>query len=282
VATEIHALIEEGAARLRRAADDPRREAELLLAAALGRSRASLHANPDERILDCDATDRYESHVTRRATGEPVAYILGEKEFWSLTLAVTRDVLVPRPETELVVERALAHLAEGAEGRVLDVATGSGAIALAIAHERHGCRVLGTDVSSPAVALATANAHRLGLVNARFDTGPWYGPARGERFDLITCNPPYVADGDQRLAWQVRRHEPRQALYAGATGLEALQIVVAGASAHLLPAGWLVVEHGSTQGEAVRALFGAAGFRGVTTYSDLAGHERCSEGAHLL
>jgi release factor glutamine methyltransferase len=279
VATEIRSLIEEGAARLRRAADNPRREAELLLAAALGRSRASLLANPEERIVDCDATDRYESHVTRRAIGEPVAYILGEKEFWSLTLAVTHDVLVPRPETELVVERALGHLAEGVEGRrVLDLATGSGAIALAIAHERPACRVLGTDVSGAAIALAMANARRLGLANTRFETGSWYEPAGEVRFDVITCNPPYVAEGDGGLAWQVRRHEPPQALYAGPTGLEALQTVVAGASARLLPAGWLVVEHGATQGEAVRALFGAAGFREVTTFRDLAGHERCTEG----
>jgi release factor glutamine methyltransferase len=283
VATEIRALIEEGVARLRRATDDPRREAELLLAAALGRSRASLHANPEERIVDCDVTDRYESHVTRRAIGEPVAYILGEKEFWSLTLAVTRDVLVPRPETELVVERALVHLAEGAGGRVLDLATGSGAIALAIAYERPASRVLGTDVSGPAVALATTNARRLGLErNTRFETGSWYEPAGEGRFDVITCNPPYVADGDGSLAWQVRRHEPHQALYAGPTGLEALQAVVAGASAHLLPAGRLVVEHGSTQGEAVRALFDAAGFREVATFRDLAGHERCSETIRLV
>jgi HemK-like putative methylase len=131
VASEIRALIDEGAARLVRVADDPRREAELLLAAALGRSRAALLAGPEERILDCDATDRYESHVTRRAGGEPFAYILGEQEFWSLPLAVTHDVLVPRAETELVVERALAHLPPGSDGPVLDLATGSGAIALA-------------------------------------------------------------------------------------------------------------------------------------------------------
>ena len=219
MATEIRALIEEGAARLRRAADDPRREAELLLAAALGRSRASLLTNPEERIVDCDATDRYESHVTRRAIGEPVAYILGEKEFWSLTLAVTPDVLVPRPETELVVERALAHLAEDVEERrVLDLATGSGAIALAIAHERPPCRVLGTDASGPAVALATANARRLGLANTRFETGSWYEPAGEERFDVITCNPPYVADGDVSLAWQVRRHEPHTGALCRADG----------------------------------------------------------------
>ena len=278
MATEIRALIEEGVARLRRATDDPRREAELLLADALGRSRAWLLANPAERVLDCAATDLYESHVTRRASGEPVAYIMGEKEFWSMTLAVTRDVLVPRPETELVVERALAHLALGGARRVLDLATGSGAIALAIARERPACQVLGTDVSGAAIALATANTQRLGLANVRFETGTWYEPASEELFDVITCNPPYVADGDAGLAWQVRRHEPHRALYAGPTGLEALHTVIAGAPARLLPAGWLVLEHGSTQGEGVRGLLAAARFTEVSTFRDLAGHERCTEG----
>jgi release factor glutamine methyltransferase len=278
MATEIRALIDEGAARLKRTADDPAREAELLLAAALGRSRAWLIANLDERILDCDATDRFESHVTRRATGEPVAYIVGEKEFWSLPLAVTREVLVPRPETELLVERALAHLPGRVEVRVLDLATGSGAIALAIAHERPDCRVLGTDVSAAAIAIAAANARRLGLRNVGFTVGAWYDPATRRRFDLIACNPPYVADQDPDLAWQVRRHEPSQALYAGPTGLEALQIVVAGAPDHLQPGGWLVLEHGATQGEAVRKLLCAVGLGDVATHRDLAGQERCTEG----
>jgi release factor glutamine methyltransferase len=278
VATEIQALIEEGAARLARTADDPRREAQLLLAAALGRSRASLLANPDERILDCDATDRYESHLTRRAIGEPVAYILGEKEFWSLKLAITRDVLVPRAETELLVERALAHLPPGTRGRVLDLGTGSGAVALAVAHERPACRVLGTDASPPAVALAASNARRLELANAYFATGDWYEPAGDGRFHLITCNPPYVADDDPELAWQVRRHEPPRALFAGPTGLEALRTVVSGAASRLVGGGWLVLEHGAAQGEAVRALLGAVGFTAVATFHDLAGHERCTEG----
>jgi release factor glutamine methyltransferase len=278
MATEIHALIEEGVARLRRAADDPRREAELLLAAALQRSRAWLLAHPDERILDCDATDRYESHVTRRATGEPVAYILGEKEFWSLPLAVTRDVLVPRAETELVVERALAHLPAGEQRSILDLGTGSGAIALAIAHDRPACRVLGTDVSGAAVALAASNARRLGIRNTDFEAGAWYDPATEQRFDVIACNPPYVADGDPEVAWQVRRHEPAQAVYAGPTGFEALRTVVAGAPGRLVPGGWLVLEHGTTQGTGVRELLGVAGLVEVATFRDAAGHERCSEG----
>jgi release factor glutamine methyltransferase len=279
MASEVRALIEEGATRLRRSAEDPRREAELLLAAALGRTRAWLLTHPEARIVDCDATDRYESHLTRRATGEPVAYIVGEREFWSLPLAVTPDVLVPRPETELVVERALAHLPVDIEARVLDLATGSGAIALAIARERPRCRVLGADVSDPATAVAAGNAQRLGLDNVRFAVGRWYDAAGDEPFAVIACNPPYVADDDPELAWQVRRYEPARALFAGPTGLEALRTVIAGAPAHLAPAGWLVVEHGARQGEAVRALLGAAGFSEVATFRDLAGHERVSEGA---
>ena len=141
MATEIRALLDEGAAKLARACDEPRREAEVLLGAALGRSRAWLLANPDERVLDCEATDRYEAFLTRRAHGEPVAYLLGEKEFWSLPLRVRPGVLVPRPETELVVERVLAHLPADRDLEVLDLASGSGAIALAIASERPRCRV---------------------------------------------------------------------------------------------------------------------------------------------
>lgn len=271
-------LIDEGAAHLVRVADDPRREAELLLAAAIGRDRAWLHGHAEEQVLDCDATDRFEAYLTRRSLGEPVAYILGVKEFWSLELAVTPDVLVPRPETELVVERALARVPAGAAGRVLDLATGSGAIALAVAHERHDCAVLGTDRSEAAVALAAANARRLGLANAAFRAGSWYAPVAGERFEAIACNPPYVAEADPALDWQVRRFEPLQALYAGRTGLEALETVIAGAAAHLLPGGWLVLEHGATQGAAVRALLRAARFQEVATRADLAGLERCTEG----
>ena len=149
MATEIRALLDEGAARLGRVADEPRREAEVLLGAALGRTRAWLLAHPEERILDCEATDRYEAHVTRRGSGEPVAYLLGEKEFWSLPLAVGPGVLIPRPETELLVERALAHLPADRPCAVLDLATGSGAVALAIARERPLARVVATDVVEP-------------------------------------------------------------------------------------------------------------------------------------
>jgi release factor glutamine methyltransferase len=281
MATEVSQLIDEGIARLRRVTDQPRREAEILLGAALGRSRAWLLAHADERILDCDATDRYEAHVTRRARGEPVAYILGEKEFWSLALEVTRGVLVPRPETERVVELALGHLAHDAGQRVLDLATGSGAIALAIAHERRRARVIGTDISGAALAVARRNAQKLELRNVSFTQGDWFEPVGRERFDLIVSNPPYIADGDARVEPAVRRYEPRDALYSGSDGLDALRLIVASAPAHLAPGGWLVVEHGDQQGPAVRQLLAAAGFTAVATHQDLAGRDRCSEGCSL-
>lgn len=279
MATEIRALLDEGAAKLARVSDQPRREAEVLLGAALGRDRAWLLAHPEERVLDCEATDRYEALLTRRAHGEPVAYLLGTREFWSLSLGVGPGVLVPRPETERVVERALAHLPSDRDLEVLDLASGSGAIALAIASERPRCRVVATDAAPQAVATTRDNARRLGL-DGRVAVleGDWFAPVAGRRFDLIASNPPYIARDDPRVEPGVRRYEPAAALFAGPTGLEALQRVIAAAPSHLRPGGWLVVEHGDTQGEAVRGCFAAAGFEAVQTLRDLAGRERCSEG----
>jgi release factor glutamine methyltransferase len=279
MATEIRSLLDEGAAKLARACDEPRREAEVLLGAALGRSRAWLLAHPEECILDCEATDRYEAYVTRRAHGEPVAYLLGEREFWSLPLRVAPGVLVPRPETELVVERALAHFPAGTAFEALDLAAGSGAIALALASERPHCRVTATDLSPAAVAITRENSLRLRLSDrVSVLQGRWFEPLAGRRFDVIVCNPPYIATDDARVEPAVRRYEPPEALFSGPTGLEALQAIAAGAPGHLRPGGWLVVEHGDTQGEAVRALFKAAGFQDVQTFRDLGGRERCTEG----
>ena len=279
MATEVRALLDEGTARLARVTDDPRREAEVLLGAALGRTRAWLLAHPEERILDCEATDRYEAGITRRAHGEPVAYILGEKEFWSLPFVVGPGVLIPRPETELVVERALAHFPPDAAFAALDLAAGSGAIALAIAHERPRCRMTATDLSGAAVTTTRANATRLGLA-ARVEVvqGSWFEPVADRTFDIIVSNPPYIALDDPRVEPGVRRFEPPQALFAGSTGLEAIETIAAGARRHLAPGGWLVLEHGDTQGESVRDLLRRAGFERVQTHRDLAGHERCTEG----
>jgi release factor glutamine methyltransferase len=279
MATDIRTLLDEGAAQLGRVAEAPRREAEVLLGAALGRTRAWLLAHPEERILDCEATDRYEAYVTRRRLGEPVAYLLGEKEFWSLPLVVGPGVLIPRPETELLVERALAHLPADRPCAVLDLATGSGAVALAIAQERPLGRVVATDSATVAVVTARANAIRLGLAGrVQVLEGEWYAPVAAQAFDLIASNPPYIAVDDPRVEPAVRRFEPGEALFAGPTGLEALQHIIAGAPGHLVAGGWLVLEHGDTQGESVRRLLEATGFVDVRTSLDLAGRERCTEG----
>ncbi len=278
MSTEVAALLVEGAARLARVAEDPRAEAQLLLAAALRKPRAWLIAHAEERVLDCDATDRYEAYVTRRALGEPVAYVLGVREFWSLPLEVGPAVLVPRPETELVVERALLKVPE-VRVRVLDLGTGSGAIALAIASERPDCAVLGVDREAAALEVARRNALRLRLHNVEFAQGDWYAACPpGERYALVASNPPYVAEADPRLAADVRRHEPHAALYSGPTGLEAFAAIVAGAPARLTPGGWLVLEHGEGQAEAVRALLRTHGFAEVASWRDLAGIERVTEG----
>ena len=278
MATEVSRLIDEGVARLQRVTDQARLEAEILLGAALGQSRAWLLGHADERILDCDAKDRYEAYVTRRSHGEPVAYILGEKEFWSLTLAVSPDVLVPRPETELVVELALRHVPRDSPARILDLGTGSGAIALAVAHERPRARVTGTDIAESALAIATRNAAHLQLTNVVFRQGSWFAPVAGQRFDLVVANPPYIADDDARVEAAVRRYEPRGALFAGADGLEALRAIAAAAGTHLVPGGGLILEHGDRQGLAVRELLAGTGFAAIATHRDLAGLERCTAG----
>jgi release factor glutamine methyltransferase len=278
MATEVSALLAEGDARLARVAERPRQEAEILLGAALGRSRAWLLAHGEERVLDCEATDVYEAHLARRARGEPMAYILGEKEFWSLRFAVTPAVLIPRPETELVVELSLAWLPPRAAARVLDLGSGSGAIAIAIAHERPRLTVVGVDVSDEAVEMARLNAAQLGVDNAAFRAGHWYEPVAGERYDLIASNPPYIATTDPRVEREVRLFEPPPALYSGADGLDALRTIVVGAASHLVPGGGLILEHGDGQGAAVRDLLDLHGFEQVSTHRDLAGRDRCTAG----
>ncbi|HKY00016.1 MAG TPA: peptide chain release factor N(5)-glutamine methyltransferase [Steroidobacteraceae bacterium] len=261
--------------RLRAASPTPALDAEVLVAHVLGARRAALAADP-ARPLAPEETLALESLARRRLAGEPVAYLTGRREFWSLDLEVTPDVLVPRPETELVVERALAAIEGRERPSVLDLGTGSGAIAAAIARERPDADVTATDSSAAALAVAARNAARLALPNLRLLEGSWFGPVASSRFDVIASNPPYVAAGDPALA--ALAHEPAGALVAGAEGLEALAAIAAGACEHLVPGGALVLEHGAAQGAAVRALLEAAGLVGAGTRRDLAGHERVTEG----
>ena len=252
-----------------------RLEAEILLAHVLQRPRAYLYANPDLE-LQSDRSETFSKLVERRAKGEPVAYLTGVREFWSLPLKVTRDVLIPRPETELLVEAALARIPDREAARVADIGTGSGAVALALASERKQADIHATDISAAAISLARENARTLGL-DVQFHTGSWCEPLQG-RFDLIVSNPPYVADNDPHLQRGDCRFEPRDALTPGGDGLGAIREITAQASKMIRPGGWLLFEHGFEQGEAVCEILMDEGFSGVESLRDLEGHERVSLG----
>lgn len=246
------------------------REARLLLARVTGFSEASVLAFP-ERALPAEPAQRFGSLVERRQRGEPVAYLLGEKEFYGLRLAVNPAVLIPRPETELLVELALQRRFAS----VLDLGTGSGAIALAVKHQRAGARVVAVDSSAAALVVAKRNGAALGL-DVEWRHGRWFEPMARERFDLVLANPPYVAAGDPHLA--ALRFEPASALVAGADGLDAIREIIPAARAHLERGGWLLVEHGMGQDAAVRLLMRTSGLEEVQTWPDLSGIGRVSGG----
>jgi release factor glutamine methyltransferase len=231
-------------------------------------------------VLTSDEHAQFQRLIERRRGGEPVAYLTGSREFWSLQLDVNSSVLVPRPETELLVERALLHL-QDRSARVVDLGTGSGAIALAIAHERPSIEVWATDASPDALELAARNACKLGSTHVTFKLGDWLSALPRERFDLIVSNPPYIAAGDRDLAPNVLAYEPYRALISGATGFEAIETIVAAAPSHLHEGGWLLLEHGLHQAPRVRSLLEQVGFTSVASHADLAGIERVSEGQWL-
>jgi release factor glutamine methyltransferase len=257
--------------------DESAREAELLLGHALGRDRAWLYAHTDDSLAVDDAV-RFHSLLVRRASGEPVAYLIGRREFWSLDLAVTPDVLIPRAETELLVELALQRIPQSDEVEIADLGTGSGAIALAIARERPRARVLATDASAAALAVARGNAGCLGIGNLEFAQGDWCASLGERTFDLIVSNPPYIADADRHLAEGDLRFEPRAALASGTDGLDAIRAIAGSASAYLKPGGWLLFEHGHDQGTAARNVLSQNGFVEVFTALDLEQRERVSGG----
>ena len=251
-------------------------DAELLLAAALGRTRSYLRTWP-ERIVERDAAQRFEGYLQRRREGEPVAYILGQQGFWTLDLEVAPDTLIPRPETELLVETALAVL-PGGPAQVLDLGTGTGAIALALASERPVWQLTAVDRIEAAVALAERNRQRLGLGNVRVQLSHWFEQLAGQRFAMILSNPPYIREQDPHLVRGDVRFEPSSALVAGHDGLSDLRQIIEQAPQHLLPGGWLLLEHGYDQAEAVCALLAEHGFVDVENRIDLGGQPRISLG----
>ncbi len=251
-------------------------DAELLLAAALGKSRSYLRTWP-EREPSAEQQTAFAGMLERRRAGEPVAYILGQQGFWSLDLEVAPHTLIPRPDTELLVETAL-ELLPATPLRVLDLGAGTGAIALALASERGGWRVTGVDRVDEAVALAERNRQRLQLSNAEFRLSQWFSALAGERYGLIVSNPPYIAADDRHLGEGDVRFEPASALVSGVDGLDDIRQIIAQAPQHLEPGGWLLLEHGYDQAEAVRALLAGGGFVAVESRRDLGGHQRISLG----
>ncbi len=268
-------------ASLLRAAELPdsptaRLDAELLLAAALGKSRSYLHTWP-EKIVSSESALTFSGYLLRRRAGEPVAYILGQQGFWKLDLEVAPHTLIPRPDTELLVETAL-DLLPASPARVLDLGTGSGAIALALASERPAWHVTAVDRVLEAVALAERNRQRLQLENVHVLTSHWFSALADQRFDMIISNPPYLAAGDVHLAQGDVRFEPESALVAGVDGLDDIREIIQAAPQHLNPGGWLMLEHGYDQADAVRQLLSGAGFAQVESRKDLGTHERITLG----
>ena len=270
-AREIRSLIDTVTARLEPVSDMPRLEADLLVARAINMPRSYLFAHPDDELDDA-ALERLDGEVRRRLDGEPLAYISGVKEFWSLELMVTPATLVPRPETERVVEIALLDIPRDRHTAVLDLGTGSGAIACAIAWERRMAHVTGVDISPEALAVAEQNARQLDLDNLRFVEGSWTEPVRDLEYAVVVSNPPYVAARDSAL--KMLRREPVTALVPPGDELSAIRAVVDETPGVLAPGGVLAIEHGADQAERVAALLAEAGWQAVEQFRDYAGLPR--------
>ncbi|UTJ49184.1 peptide chain release factor N(5)-glutamine methyltransferase [Atlantibacter subterranea] len=256
--------------------ESPRRDAEILLGLVTGKARTFILAFGETQLSEAQLAE-LDALLARRAAGEPVAYLTGIREFWSLPLMVSPATLIPRPDTECVVEQALARL-PAEPCRILDLGTGTGAIALALASERPDCRVVAVDKVPDAVDLAQRNAARLNIANIDIRQSDWFSAVQGDRFQLIVSNPPYIDSEDEHLQQGDVRFEPLSALVAPDAGLADIDYLIREARAFLEPGGWLVLEHGWQQGEAVRALFHQAGFLAVETGLDYGGNERLTMG----
>ena len=275
--TSIRQLLEQATRSLNSNSDSARLDAEILLSHVLGEARSYLHAWP-EKTLPTATQAQFKRLVIRRASGEPVAHLVGRREFWSLPLTVTTDTLIPRPETETLVALALEIIPTDVCLLVADLGTGSGAIALALAHERPRCRIVASDISPAAIAVAQSNARQLGIDSIEFHVGDWCEPLTGMPCDVIVSNPPYIPDADPHLDQGDVRFEPRSALAAGPQGLDELQRIARCAHAQLQPGGWLLMEHGYDQGKAVTQLLKSRGFRDVADHPDDAGLSRVITG----
>ena len=255
-----------------------RLDAQILLSAALQRPHSWLLAH-DQDSLAREQNDLFMAWVQRRAQGEPLAYLLGDQEFYGLSLRVSPDVLIPRPDTETLVDWALEHMPDQAGFKVLDLGTGSGAIALALQQQRSHAEVTAVDASAAALAMARSNAQRLGLPVENL-LGCWLEPVAERHFDLIVSNPPYIAEGDEHM--KSLGFEPKQALTSGVDGLDDLRLIIEAAPRHLKPGGWLLLEHGHDQAAAVADLLRQHGFGQIATRIDLGGNPRCTGGQTLF
>ncbi len=267
----IDAVLDDAVTRLATVSESARLDAEILLCRSIDVSRSYLFAHPED-ILDDAAFDRFETLLERRLGGEPMAYIMGTREFWSHELLVSPATLVPRPETELLVELALREIPRKAEWQILDLGTGSGAIAIALASERLLCEVTAVEINKAALAIAEENARQLSLGNISFAHGSWSEPVRGRLFDVIVSNPPYVRAGDEALA--NLRFEPVEALVAGEDGLDAIRALAADCGQILREDGTLLVEHGADQADEVTTILEAADWVDISSHNDFAGHPR--------
>jgi release factor glutamine methyltransferase len=259
--------------------DSARLDSEILLAYVLGQSRTWLHTWPEHELAQ-EQQQNFEKLLSRRKNGEPIAHIIGEQEFWSLKLKVTPDTLIPRADTERLVELALERIPEKSFWNIVDLGTGSGAIALAIAKQRPSIEIIATDKSMKALTVAQENARLNQLNNIRFVRSNWFDDLEDHVFDMIVSNPPYIAEDDPHLSQGDVRFEPGSALTSGPRGLDDLSLLINKAPGYLKPGGWLLLEHGYDQADAVLNLLQQAGFKNCEDFQDYAGNPRVAIGQY--